>query len=270
MRRVVWVLGMHRSGTSLTAGVLRLLGADLGPQDGFLPADPNDNPRGYWEQQSVIDLNNKLLERMSGSSVAPPELPVGWAEARALDDLRDEARGILASFDPSAVWAIKDPRLSLTLPFWLPLVDESAAVVCLRAPRDVAASLHKRDPHGPVSRRDWTSVWHRYTADAVGNTRSLPHVTLLYDDWFVHEANYVRLLSELVEGLGQPVRTGALAAVNGFLASELRHHASSLAVAASDPDTVPQARDLYLALRRRTRGRSDDDLPDPTGEARVA
>ena len=127
--RAIWVLGMHRSGTSLVAGALRLLGAELGPPDGILPADPEDNPRGYWEQQAVIDLNNDLLGRFGGSSWAPPALPDGWTDRPELDDLRERARTILSTFDQSAVWAVKDPRVSLTLPFWLPLVDESAARV---------------------------------------------------------------------------------------------------------------------------------------------
>src|SRR5688500_11187312 len=182
--RAIWVLGMHRSGTSLTAGALRLLGADLGPTDGFLPADERDNPKGYWEQKAVIDLNVELLARLSGSSVAPPAFPTGWAARPELDDLRARAREILAGFDASGCWARKDPRLRLTLPFWLPLVDESAAIVCLRSPRDVAASLRARDPDGPLGTREWTAVWHEYTHGALHHAEPLPHELVFYDDWF--------------------------------------------------------------------------------------
>ena len=255
--RAIWVLGMHRSGTSLVAGALRLLGAELGPPDGILPADPEDNPRGYWEQQAVVDLNNDLLGRFggSGSSWAPPALPAGWAELPELDDLRERARAILESFDRSAVWAVKDPRVSLTLPFWLPLVDESAAIVCLRSPRDVAASLHARDPDGPLSRRAWTGVWLEYTRAALEQSAELPGRQLFYDDWFADRARQLRALSDVLGALGSPPPGSALAAVDDFVGGELRHHASTLEEAAGDPDSEEAARELYTRLRSDATGR---------------
>jgi hypothetical protein len=259
--RVIWVIGMHRSGTSLVAGGLRLLGADLGPSDGILPPDPSDNPRGYWEQRAVIDLNNELLVRLDGSSWSPPALPAGWHERPDLDDLRERARAILSGFDEPAVWAIKDPRISLTLPFWLPLVDESAAIVCLRSPRDVAASLDARDPEGPLSRRAWTGVWLRYTRTAIEHAGGLPGARVFYDDWFADRARQLRTLSAVLEELGSPPAASALAAVDDFVAAELRHHASSLDEAVSDPDTEPEARELYTELRAEA---ADRALPRPS------
>jgi hypothetical protein len=250
------VLGMHRSGTSLVAGALRLLGADLGPPDGILPPDPTDNPRGYWEQRAVIDVNNELLVRLEGSSWSPPALPDGWHEREELDDLRERARAILSGFDPSAVWAIKDPRMSLTLPFWLPLVDRSAAIVCLRSPRDVAASLDARDPGGPLSRRAWTGVWLDYTRAALDNAATVGPTRFFYDDWFTARGRQLRRLSGVLEELGSAPPASALAAVDDFVAAELRHHASSLEEAVSDPDTEPAARELYAQLREEDGGQA--------------
>ena len=44
-RRVVVVLGMHRSGTSAVTRLLTLAGAT--PPRELMPANP-DNPQGYW------------------------------------------------------------------------------------------------------------------------------------------------------------------------------------------------------------------------------
>jgi len=259
--RAIWVLGMHRSGTSLVAGALRRLGADLGPPDGILPPDPNDNPRGYWEQRAVVDLNNDLLVRMGGTSWTPPALEEGWHERPDLEDLRERARAILAGFDQSAVWAIKDPRMSLTLPFWLPLVDQSAAVVCLRSPRDVAASLDARDPEGPLSRRAWTHVWLEYTRAALENAAGLPGAQLFYDDWFGDRPHQLRTLSGLLEGLGATPAGSGPSAVDDFAAPELRHHASTLEEAAADPESEEEARALYARLRTRAPGRRPSPIP---------
>jgi glycosyltransferase involved in cell wall biosynthesis len=268
--RAIWVLGMHRSGTSLTAGLLRLLGADLGPQDGLLPPDERDNPRGYWERREVIDLNNDLLARLSGSSWAPPALPESWDSDPALDDIRDRARRVLERFDPSRVWVIKDPRLSLTLPFWLPLVDESAAVLCLRSPRDVAASLYVRDPDGPLSRRDWTAVWHDYTAAALQNARALPREVVSYDDWFGEgRPRQLAALAGLLEGLGQAPMKPAHGEFDAFLESGLRHHASTLEQSAADPETLMEARSLYLSLCSARAG-SNGHVPRPAAAPRTS
>ena len=57
-RQVLLVLGMHRSGTSATAGLLAQLGARM-------PANPiradRNNPHGYWEPEPVVSLHNRLL-----------------------------------------------------------------------------------------------------------------------------------------------------------------------------------------------------------------
>ena len=47
MRKCVLVLGMHRSGTSVLAGTLNIMGADLGKN--ILPPDKS-NERGYFDK----------------------------------------------------------------------------------------------------------------------------------------------------------------------------------------------------------------------------
>ena len=58
-RRCVLVFGMHRAGTSALARVLSLRGAELPGR--VLPANTG-NPTGYWEPESVVQFNDRLLE----------------------------------------------------------------------------------------------------------------------------------------------------------------------------------------------------------------
>src|SRR6185295_15452637 len=104
-------------------------------------------------------------------------------------------------------------------------------------PRDVAASLHARDPDGPLSRRAWTGVWLEYTRAALEHSAELPVRQLFYDDWFADRGRQLRALGELLGELGTPPPGSALAAVDGFVAGDLRHHASTLDEAADDPDS---------------------------------
>jgi len=63
------VLGMHRSGTSLVAGILRNAGVLMG--DKFLPPD-EFNLRGYFEDTDFLWINKGILESAGASWYAPP------------------------------------------------------------------------------------------------------------------------------------------------------------------------------------------------------
>src|SRR5262245_57953734 len=57
---IICVLGMHRSGTSVAARLMNLLGIDLGVEEHLLGPQP-DNPKGFWEYQPILALNEELL-----------------------------------------------------------------------------------------------------------------------------------------------------------------------------------------------------------------
>ena len=58
-RRVVVVLGMHRSGTSAVARALQVVGVSLGSR--LMPAMPGNNPKGFWEDVDFHAFNERLL-----------------------------------------------------------------------------------------------------------------------------------------------------------------------------------------------------------------
>lgn len=135
----VFVVGMHRSGTSLVASLLREFGLDLGPQALLIAGNQEDNSAGYFERHDVVAINDELLRRLGGSWSSPPELSgTDWSASR-FDDLRARARTILEGLRDPCV--LKDPRFSLTLPFWTDGLQQVHVVVCLRNPLDVARSL---------------------------------------------------------------------------------------------------------------------------------
>lgn len=67
------MLGMHRSGTSMITRALVCLGVDLG--DDLLDAVAGSNERGFWEDRSIVDLNDRLLaalgSRWDGLAISP-------------------------------------------------------------------------------------------------------------------------------------------------------------------------------------------------------
>lgn len=139
----VCIAGMHRSGTSMVANLLRLCGLRLGPESDMLPA-AFDNPEGFWEHLGFKTLNDEILAALGGTYDAPPSLPAGWHEREALGPVREKAEAVLRELTSDEPSGWKDPRNSLTLPFWLSLLPRLKVVVCVRHPLHVARSERRR------------------------------------------------------------------------------------------------------------------------------
>jgi len=71
-QRVIAILGMHRSGTSLLAGTLQECGLDLGDVITASPA----NEKGNRESWALMALHEDLLRKAGGSWNQPPGQPV--------------------------------------------------------------------------------------------------------------------------------------------------------------------------------------------------
>jgi hypothetical protein len=165
---VVCVTGMHRSGTSLAARSLDLLGVSLGRRDGLLDPGP-DNVAGYWENAEIKELDDVLLAALGGSWDEPPLLAPGWEADPSLDGLREQARDVIERAFPDHGRAgpvgFKDPRASLLLPFWRTVVTVRTTVVVVRDPAEVTRSLATRDG---MRASQAALLWIRYLLAATG------------------------------------------------------------------------------------------------------
>lgn len=242
--QVVCVLGMHRSGTSLTTRVLNLLGVYLGSDDSMLASD-RLNAKGYWEHESILEINDELLARFGGSWHAPPAFPPNWERAPEIADLRRQARVLLEEeFQEAELWGWKDPRTCLTLPFWRQLVPSMRYVMCLRNPVDVARSL----AHA-VSFEQGVGLWLLYVRLALAQTFGEPRLLVLYEDLVTDWREQLLRLGRFV-GRGQP-STGpeTREAVSEFVGEELWHHRTALVDVIEHPSIPLTTKALYLVLR---------------------
>ena len=57
-KKIIAIIGMHRSGTSVLSRCMRIFGAELG--DKIIDPGP-DNPKGYWEDEDILNLNIEML-----------------------------------------------------------------------------------------------------------------------------------------------------------------------------------------------------------------
>jgi hypothetical protein len=178
---------MHRSGTSLVAGMLGDLGIDMGrPAEMItaemfnLPAD--DQPGGYHENVRFVRLDDAILERMGGTSYRVPELPPEWSALPALVDERHRAVALVNELQARAPWGFKDPRAMLLLELWLDVVADLGVVLCVRNPLEVAQSVAAR---GDIGVNDALRWWLRCYEVCV---RALPANTVV--------VTYDRVLTE--------------------------------------------------------------------------
>ena len=221
--RVVCVTGMHRSGTSLAARAVNLLGVYFGMPSTLMPPG-SDNPAGYWENRAVKELDDELLAQLGGTWDVPPVLAHGWELDPSLDHLRDRGAAVLERDLELGVrqgmvgW--KDPRLSVLLPFWRTVIPIHATVLVVRDPREVAASLQARNQM-PVA--EASLLWLRYVL--AGAADAPDQVLVRHQDL---TENLSGALSALAAGLGLPAPDSqTLEAVDQHVDPSLRHHTAT-------------------------------------------
>ncbi len=173
------VLGMHRSGTSALSGILRLLGFDVGTD---LVRSNEFNPTGYWENRSVVRLNDRMLAHLgtSWSDVFLLPYHLGNTDLRAFFEA--EARALLDKvLSGNRAWVLKDPRLSVLIDFWLPYLCERnvSFIHVVRHPIEVANSLERRDGF-PAERG--LLLWFLQNLNAEFFTRGLNRCFINYED----------------------------------------------------------------------------------------
>jgi hypothetical protein len=233
--RGVVVLGMHRSGTSAAARVVNLLGVPLLSGD-LLPPD-DANPRGYWESEALRRFDDELLLAIGGTWSRPPASPE-WALANGL---RERARSSFgAAFRGEWLW--KDPRASVTLPFWLSTFGFSPAVVLVhRDPREVAASLERRDGFSP---RRSLALWERYVRSGLEVATGLPAFVTGYSELVDDPEGWSHRVAEFLRSQGFSVSGARPGEVAAFVDADLRRSV------ALDAELSEEQKTLWRRLER--------------------
>jgi len=236
---IVCIAGMHRSGTSMVAHLLHLCGVDLGPPEDLGGPAP-DNLDGFWENVHFVKLNEQILSRLGGGWDLPPQAPEGWESRQELDDLRNIATSLVRGFERCHQWGWKDPRNSLTFPFWRRLVPRLKLVFCVRNPLDVAHSLQKRGNSSLSFGLDLWLKYNRVLLAAVPRDCVVTH----YESYF-HEptAEVSRVLDLLDLGSTAPM----IAQACRVASLSLCHHSSALSELLSNPGP-PGLVECYTAL----------------------
>ena len=161
--RPIIVTGMHRSGTSLVAGLLSKAGVAMGAD--LLGAGPG-NANGHFENVDVIAFHRGLLQAnnesvfgwtLSDTVAAAPagsgtgsesgtrsESGTGGFHSEDLKRGRELLQAISSSNPAERPWGWKDPRTTLFLPFWDAVAPDAVYIFVFRPMIEVADSLYRR------------------------------------------------------------------------------------------------------------------------------
>jgi O-antigen biosynthesis protein len=190
-RKLIVIMGPHRSGTSLCTAALECLGAELRLPTRYAN---EENRKGFFEHPDIVEFNDSLLKHLGGTWDNPL---FDGSKAVATTDISDWLTRAAELFDSiysdAKIAAIKDPRFCQLLDFWMQVFiacgysDEEIFVIhVLREPVEVALSQQQRAKYNPayyeIGARlvEGAALWLSLTGQALLQTRNLQNCFITY------------------------------------------------------------------------------------------
>lgn len=257
-RKAILILGMHRSGTSVVAKALSLLGASL-PRP--LMTDQVDTPIGGFEAYNLVSIHDRLLRSAGSNWNDWSRLSSGWYASPCRDLFIDEIiKGLRDSYGESPLFVIKDPRIARFVPIWREVLSrldiEPLAVIPYRNPLEVARSLAARD-RSTVGQG--LLLWMRHCLDAEAETRGLARCFVSFES-LVGDSQMAAF--RMIEALpvAWPRKTAqAISDISSLVEAELHRHRVPLA-GLRHPEVDRAVAETYAGLAALEHDESDEEV----------
>lgn len=256
VKKAIVVTGMHRSGTSALTRAISFFGYEL-PQD--LMKAQADNPKGHWEPQGIVRLNNEILSALKAEWDRPgpflvPGLSIEDSRKAVIDAVvsryvDDAADAIISSYGNAERIVLKDPRLTIFWPLWERALADTGyypkLVHIFRNPLEVADSLRARNQFGIFK---VLRLWLLYNLRVLGlyegnNLASVVDYSALLDD----PELVVRQVLAAV-GIDNQADDAAFGQLADFISASERHHKANAADVETMPTVATPVRDLFRLL----------------------
>lgn len=242
-KRIVVVLGMHRSGTSVLTSSLQLMGVDLG--DRLIPPNQDVNAKGFFEDLDLYAFNEEMLHAINKNwhCLSPIEtqdvasLQKQGFFLRAVELLRQKTSQV-------RIFGLKDPRVAKLLPFWQLVFSHCefavSYVLAIRNPLSVVQSLARRD--GFPKEKSYM-LWLGHVLNSLLLTPDRSRVLIDYDS-FLNSPK--AKLNAMAEQLDLKLDSAAMDAyLTEFIDTGLRHTEYQEDDLAMDEACPPLAHDVY-------------------------
>ena len=160
----------------MIARLLSRLGLNLGSEDDLLKAN-KANVGGFYERSDIVEVNSDFMRNNGLDWRTLPEIETA-EDLCGIDEYTRSIEAILAGFKSNNIEVVKDPRMSVLLPYWRSRARHTEAVICVRHPAAVAASLEKRNG---LRKTYSVALWEQYTLAALRNSRRLNRSVVVYE-----------------------------------------------------------------------------------------
>jgi hypothetical protein len=250
----VVIVGSGRCGTSMVTRLLNLCGLHIGRSFDMYDSANSCNPTGYWEHRAFRNINSRILSHFGGSELLPPIFPDNWQYDESLDLIVGQAQEAIRNLSRlGPFWGWKDPRTSLTLPFWQRLLPDLKVIVCVRNPLEVIRSFEDLlKGYGSIGGHFGVNQgylnWYTYNASVITNTDVQNRVLTCYEDYFPDFHDQLNhLLGFIGLDLVEPhsVLDRRLSALHD---PNLKHHHKTLDDVIDDKSLPREVKGLYLAM----------------------
>jgi len=193
MNKQIVLLGMHRSGTSMVAGVLEKLGINMGDK---LGGKAVSNPLGHFEDASFVHLNEAILSKAGGNWSNPPSV-------RSILELEnifsDRISKLIKRKNKKELWGWKDPRTCLTMSLYEKHLTNFYIIVCSRDKKDICKSLKKRNGFSPEKSMKLILDYELRIDSFLRSDRRIRRLFIKYEDALENPSPNIRRLVDFLQ-----------------------------------------------------------------------
>lgn len=225
--KVLVILGQHRSGSSVLSGALMSMGGYLGVD--YQHEEDEYNEKGYFESSWTDHINNQILNAIGCSWHHIIGLPEDWFLSPRLSHLygvvKDYITKDILNTPIDNFYMLKDPRISILLPFYLKVFDElnisPSFIFSDRNNEEIKESLVKRDGLNAES-LDGMIEYHRlYVKKYIGNR------PIIWSNTFANVSyKPIKYFNYIKEYLNIPlnITPNTVKHLNSFIDMNLKHN----------------------------------------------
>ena len=247
-KKLVVIIGMHRSGTSAIAKSLECTGVNLGNK--LMPPCLNDNDLGFFEDIDIVEFNENLLK----------ECGKNWYDTQKINYFDTERlirNGYLLQgielirnkVHASKYFGFKDPRTAALLPFWEQIFAtfefKVSFVLAIRNPLSIVRSLQQRNEFEP---EQGYYLWINHILQSLSFLKNKNFIGVNYDKLLADPYTQIKRIASLI---GNNIDYSILDQYcKEFLKTNLRHWAYSENDLMVDSSRPLKVLEIYQYLRQ--------------------
>ena len=214
----IFVVGMHRSGTSMVARLLNLMGAYFGPE-GISTGSGQENPKGFWERKDVRALNDQILHAANSNWDQVSSFSLEKISSHDLDAINQQLQRLILELDAHRPWFLKEPRFCLTFPLWRMYLECPICILTHRSPIQIAQSLKSRNGF-PL--HFGIALWEKYALESLKATRNCPRLLISHAKLIQQPVSVITALHQQLSDLGcQGIRIPHEQEISAFVSPKL-------------------------------------------------